>query len=57
MDSTTPQWLLDLQASTARFENLAETVKKNSETFVVELREQAEQLKQKKEKNLFDSGR
>lgn len=57
MDSNAPQWLLDLQASTARFENLAKQVQKNSENFVVELRKQAKKLSEKKEKNLFDSAR
>lgn len=38
MKESKPQWIKDLEAATARFEVLADTTKRNAETFVAELK-------------------
>ena len=49
MDNTTaqdkPQWIKDLEASTARFEALATVTGQNAQTFVQECKQETEWLK------------
>lgn len=44
MPDTTPQWILDLQASTARFEQLAITTGENAKQFIEDLKQDRKDL-------------